>query len=1182
MSEPAFTRDGTTDLYWADPANAVAAFLATDAATLGPNPTLTQTWADSGGAYVFVGAPAPATFLDSLREWLRDYRPQGPPRFLWVLDPAAPPTAWVVTELPVSAGPGGTWIVGGAMFPLTDYALAVSGGSAVGPGESADGGWGFVLADSAAAPGVSLYSPVDLFPSTPGTTVLSMAAGHTGAWRFVLDAPAGTGDAFARLGAGVRYFTPGIDNYVNAVHFDVVRQPAATPVTLYAQLDPLRPFDRERTALGFFSWTGAGTPPALPSGYATAHGHGITLQPQPGARLVFGFAPYFTDEDANGGYYLVPEGPCAIAVAAPTANATDIDRVVCGTSGLEYLGIPLTGGCALTFVPDQPAYAPLGSTTTGADALTGHGTTSWVYVESPPTTTVRYYSQPEDAPLFSAPPAASNLADGAFDLLDFYELPAATLPGTNGLTVGPTPFPMAPFRGLALGAVKDALAIEQLALAPRRRAALVAAPGKPTDAGTVTARVGVTPQGLGVGVAADDLTWAWLGIGHTGTLAPVPDLRFTTVTGPFHQAMQTNNLFLVLGNAAEFAKYGSVAYQLTAHALDVIATVPDAVRPAVLAAVRKAMAGRRFETRSAFCVALLAAAPDMTEAEQRVFLRYGGELTPIVGGWPFRLSPDNWGPQTYLVLKFVLGRSIADLVNDVSTWAWPQAASATGDPADAQEAIANVLAAVRDVPATSPYANFAAVVADPNWTGVLALSAEVPLEQLPDELQVLAAGIDPAQFTAHHFGMSVTPYRLADGTVAFDRSSMFGLIDYVNPEDQYFSTNIPYAFRVLQLTVGIRNSVVTTFTSRAELLVNRLFGAPARLLPTAHGNNVILDGAHQQQRLPDGTTHDTYVFSMSGDNLFQVDGLVLQSVELLATQLVTAKAFDPTKSSAIVDAVFQMAGNLRFYEPEGFDPFCWGDSVLGESSWLRFGNLGIAMSFLLGDPANTTVFALQDGNLSFDAANSVPRAGSLVARFPIRLSGLLATADPVLSPGAPPQSPADLGFVSVTAPIEQSTLAQPWYGLDYTIDLGTLGALAGSKALAIQVLVAWSPGAEGDDPSVYMGVKLPGAKDVLGVSLPLQGVVRMGFKGIELLVDNQPGAERTYTLRMRDFALRLLGLAFPPGHNDVILFGNPDQSGSSKVGWYMAYASDADPKRPPAPPTRAELTRRRGTLRTGG
>jgi len=503
-----------------------------------------------------------------------------------------------------------------------------------------------------------------------------------------------------------------------------------------------------------------------------------------------------------------------------------------------------------------------------------------------------------------------------------------------------------------------------------------------------------------------------------------------------------------------------------------------------------------------------------------------------------------------------------------------------------QRAIRDMIDAAReDVErtSTSPYANFVTVVDDPNWTGVLALDVDVPLDQLPAELQVLAAGIDPQMFGAHHFGMSVTPYRVKDGQIAFERTSMFGLIDYLNPEDQYFDTNISFAFRVLQLTVGIRNSVVTTFTSRAELLINRLFGTSTRLLPTTRGNNVVLDGALQQQWLPDGTSHDTYVFSMSDDNLFQLDGLVLHSVELLGLQLVTAKASDPASGQAIVDAVFQMSGNLRFYEPAGFDPFCWGTPLAGtDDSYLRFGNLAIGMTFALGDPENTTVFTLKDGNLSFDQANSVARAGSMVRRFPIRLTGLVATADPKLSPTAVPQTPADLGYVAVTAPIEQATLSQPWYGLDYTIDLGTLGALAGSKALAIQLLVAWSAGESGTDPSVYVGVKLPGAKDVLGVSLPLQGVVKMGFKGIELLVDDQPDIERTYTLRMRDFALRLLGLAFPPGHNDVILFGNPDQSGSSKVGWYLAYASDADPKRRPPPPTPAELARRRPALRSGG
>ena len=68
---------------------------------------------------------------------------------------------------------------------------------------------------------------------------------------------------------------------------------------------------------------------------------------------------------------------------------------------------------------------------------------------------------------------------------------------------------------------------------------------------------------------------------------------------------------------------------------------------------------------------------------------------------------------------------------------------------------------------------------------------------------------------------------------------------------------------------------------------------------------------------------------------------------------------------------------------------------------------------------------------------------------------------------------------------------------------------------------------------------------------------------------------------MRDFALRLLGLAFPPGHNDVVLFGNPDQSGSSKVGWYLAYASDEDPKLPSKSPNRETVQRLRASVRGG-
>ncbi|WP_314246897.1 hypothetical protein [Streptomyces sp. DSM 40907] len=1171
MTEPTFTRAGDTPLYWADPTDRVAAFLASDPGALGDRQTLTRTWADSRGAYVFLGIPATdsAGFLAALRTWLDQYAPQGPPRFLWVADPTAAPTAWGTTALTAREDPDGTWVVGGATFQLADYRIALAEGGVVAPADTA-AGWGFAVADGADWSAVTLYSPTARFPARRTTTLLSMAAGRAGAWRFVIGAPAGSGDAFAGLGAGLRFFTPGDEGLVKTIRFGVVRQPEQVGLEFHAQVDPLRPLDGERTSLGFFAYaTGEGDPPALPSGYATVLGHGVDLRPlkagtntASGARLVFGLAPYFSDEEGNAGYYLVPDGP--FAVEAATAGA----RVICGMSGLEYLGLP-DEGCTLAFLPGQPAYAPLGPDRTGADSLTPHGTTSWVSVEQAADTgVVTYYSQPEDAPLYTVGEAA---AAGGVDLLDFCEVPAATAPRT--------PFPMAPFQGLADDAVPEAVAVEQLAIAPTRRAVLLpgedgerAPDGEPT--------VAVTPQGLAVGLAPD-FSWSWLGIGHDGGAAAKPDLRFTTVTGRFRKAMQTNNLFLVLGDPVEFNRFGSVAYELTTAALDVIATIPvdhGGVPESVLSAVRGAMHDFEYDTRTAFIAALVDACPGITEAEQLVFLRYGGRLTPVAGGWPFRLSPDSWRESTYLVVKFVLGRCIADLVEDVSTWAWPEAASRNGRPADAQKAIRDVIEAARNAPSGSPYTSFLQVVQDPNWTGVLALSAEVPLDELPDELQVLAAGIDPAQFAAHHFGLSLTPYRRADGQLVFERSAMFGLIDYQNPEDQYFSENVHYAFRVMQLTVGVRNSAVTTFTSQAELLVNRLFGAPARLLPTTHGNNIILDGALQRQQLPDGTTHDTYVFSMAGQNTFQLDGPVLQSAELLSTQLVTAKASDPRSGTATVEAVFQLAGNLRFQEPERFDPFCWGADAAGEDGYLRFGGLAIAMSFALGDPAGTTRFTLRDGNLSFDQANSRARAQSLVARFPIRLNGLIATPDPLLATGAPPppQTPADMGYVAVTAPLDQSTLTQPWYGLDYTVDLGSLGALAGSKAFAIQVLVAWSPGTADTEPGMYLGVRLPGADGLLGVNLPLQGVVTMGFKSVEFLVAEEPELQRTYTLRLRDFALRLLGLAFPPGHNDVILFGNPDQGGGSKVGWYLAYASAADPKRPPPPPVRAVLRSGRG------
>jgi hypothetical protein len=134
-------------------------------------------------------------------------------------------------------------------------------------------------------------------------------------------------------------------------------------------------------------------------------------------------------------------------------------------------------------------------------------------------------------------------------------------------------------------------------------------------------------------------------------------------------------------------------------------------------------------------------------------------------------------------------------------------------------------------------------------------------------------------------------------------------------------------------------------------------------------------------------------------------------------------------------------------------------------------------------------------------------------------------------------------------------MAAPWYGLRYAIDLGSLGALAGSLPISVDILAAWTPATDSDDPAVFVGIKLPGTKDTFGVSLPLQGILKLGFRSMDFLVDDGP--PRSYTMRLRNFALSALGLSFPPGKNDLYLFANPNQSSATKVGWYAAYASES-------------------------
>ena len=95
------------------------------------------------------------------------------------------------------------------------------------------------------------------------------------------------------------------------------------------------------------------------------------------------------------------------------------------------------------------------------------------------------------------------------------------------------------------------------------------------------------------------------------------------------------------------------------------------------------------------------------------------------------------------------------------------------------------------------------------------------------------------------------------------------------------------------------------------------------------------------------------------------------------------------------------------------------------------------------------------------------------------------------------------------------------------------------------MLAGWAVGGAPGQLPVYVGIGLPGGK-ALGADWPLQGVLKLGFRSIQLSVDE---SDYSYMIRLRRLALSVLVWSFPPGNIDVFIFGD-----RAAIGWYAAYA----------------------------
>jgi hypothetical protein len=166
----------------------------------------------------------------------------------------------------------------------------------------------------------------------------------------------------------------------------------------------------------------------------------------------------------------------------------------------------------------------------------------------------------------------------------------------------------------------------------------------------------------------------------------------------------------------------------------------------------------------------------------------------------------------------------------------------------------------------------------------------------------------------------------------------------------------------------------------------------------------------------------------------------------------------------------------------------------------------------------------------------------LPATFPIVAKSLIA--------GAAGQAPAELAALPVTVPPAWPGPRAPWYALAFDLDLGTLGALAGSSALIVRLYLQWSPAPEAGRWAVGLG--LPGATGG-STSISLMGVLKLSIYAINLSTLDS-GA---FTLSLEGIALSVLGRSIPPGGTVTLaLLGDPKAGRSPPLSWYGAYLAN--------------------------
>ncbi|MGX5586021.1 hypothetical protein ACWKTX_19995 [Bacillus thuringiensis] len=919
-------------------------------------------------------------------------------------------------------------------------------------------------------------------------------------------------DFYDNFNIGMRYYFPN-NNETTMINFPLFQtlESETRTFTFQVGLDPVDQWNahastkkRYRTYLAFEE-----NNPEIPSYYRSHFGHEIHLIP----------TIYYEDSEMNVPYqdpqekcakylftpqrnnyvskecpmYMLPHGLFRIKV--PKVKSTDLVpiQILCGLVGTETIScvpnLEHFAGDALYFEVGKSAYAPIFPLTDenrhiiNPELLMDDFLTAWVSV---------CRLNPDEAPALPIRYLSQPEEESLFsqvdnpEILDYYQSSVADM------TKLPMFVPLVPHSGVNFSNSLQNVRFELEIISAVRKQVMdklfylqVNSQELQVDDVRFTEQIKVTtPQGLLLTLNTENNTWGELLLAQNKEATESSDLislKFKNITSALRNALQTNQQFLVITDNT-----------------------------------------------------------NIKEFENKI---------PIAG-WPFHINIgsgiNNASTEfrNVLIFKFCKG-SLFDYVKNPKLWTNPEDFNNPIQLSNLSDWLQDYCQqAIDDAKQDNEnLKGFSDLIQNADWNGIIALKVDMSLAEFPDELACLLGGIkDKEKLYAHHIGINMNRVQSDSSGLKMDEvSSLFGFINYKDENsEQGCGASKNYEFKVRKLEVLFKNSKLVSFSANLKFWMCSLFGSEVD-----GKNDLTFEGTYE-----DHNGIPSYAFNITDIVNLNLKNNILKSLLLHKASFRTMKVVrDEQGEIENIYTRFTFWGRLNFAKQIP-DLFSYGSENSEEESeqdaGLAISNLGINMDFPLNTHAtvgllNNKIFTFDVSELSIDVANSIQRTKSLVTGLPLQLSRFIfgKGKDELEKEGYIPINPIHLGHLT-----DMNDPQESWYGFDFSLDFGSMGALNSNNSLTVSLALCWS-----SNSNKYIGVKIPGISQQ-SMLFKLQEVIDTSFKDIDL-VSNEEG---DFVLALRGFSQLFLGSGiFPKGCDTIYLFKNPSAATGS-LGWYAAAA----------------------------